>query len=194
MNEMSSKLDHYGYIFLMSSKLDHYDYCSCSGRACSAQTCSGRVYSAKINKFRKSIRLKEYDYRSDGAYFITLCTNYKKNIIKKEEKDIIEKELLALPMRFSGVKIDIYSITSNHIHFIIWLSDSQAPLPRIIQAFKSLTTLKIKKRGFRDKVFWQKNYYEHVIRNEKALQKIREYILNNPAIEKLNLEEIYENQ
>jgi len=61
-----SALDHYGYIFLMSSKLDHYDYCSCSGRACSAQTrrdycscsgracsaqtCSGRVYSANYSE------------------------------------------------------------------------------------------------------------------------------------------------
>jgi len=39
---------------------------------------------------------------------------------------------------------------------------------------------------------WERNYYEHVIRNEKALQKIRQYIVNNPEIEKLNFEQFYE--
>ncbi len=59
-------------------------------------------------------------------------------------------------------------------------------LSRIIQAFKSLTTLQyakgINSRGW--KVFsgklWQRNYYEHVIRNGTELNLIREYIINNP--------------
>ena len=38
---------------------------------------------------------------------------------------------------------------------------------------------------------WQWNYYEHVIRSEKALKKIREYIQNNPEAEKIDFEKIY---
>ena len=41
---------------------------------------------------------------------------------------------------------------------------------------------------------WQRNYYEHVIRNEKALEKIREYIINNPEVERLKFEEFYDAQ
>lgn len=29
--------------------------------------------------------------------------------------------------------------------------------------------------------FWQRNYYDHIIRDDESLQKIREYIQNNPA-------------
>jgi putative transposase len=64
------------------------------------------------------------------------------------------------------------------------------PLHRYIQDFKSKTTLEIKKKGFIGKRFWQPNYYEHVIRNEKALYKIREYIKYNAEKDKIDLSEI----
>lgn len=58
---------------------------------------------------------------------------------------------------------------------------------RIIQAFKSITTHKyitgVKQYGwppFPGKL-WQRNYYEHIIRNEDELKRIREYIINNPV-------------
>jgi REP element-mobilizing transposase RayT len=38
---------------------------------------------------------------------------------------------------------------------------------------------------------WQPNYYEHIIRNEKALQKIREYVQNNPIVGKIDFEQFY---
>ncbi|MEO0126269.1 MAG: transposase [candidate division WOR-3 bacterium] len=168
----------------------------CSARACSAESnnCSGRVYSAKPRKIRKSIRLKEYDYSTDGAYFVTICTDFKKDIIKLNEKLIIEEEIHNLPSRFYGLQIDYYVIMPTHIHIIFLLNDSKTPLYRIVQAFKSITTLRIKKSGFKGRVFWQKNYYEHVIRNEKVLNKIREYIINNPLVEKIRLEDIYESK
>ena len=56
----------------------------------------------------------------------------------------------------------------------------------MIGAFKSITTCEyikgIKNHNWTsfDKKFWQQNYYEHVIRNEKSLEKIREYIISNP--------------
>jgi len=59
-------------------------------------------------------------------------------------------------------------------------------LPDIVQRFKSLTTTRyikgVKEKGWKpfDKKIWQKNYYEHIIRNEDDLHKIREYILYNP--------------
>jgi len=64
------------------------------------------------------------------------------------------------------------------------------PLHCYIQEFKSKTTLEIKKNGFVGKRFWQPNYYEHIIRNEEALTKTREYIENNPMAETLNWNEL----
>ena len=62
-----------------------------------------------------------------------------------------------------------------------------SPLQRIIQWFKTMTTndyiKNVKKNNWIpfDKKFWQRNYYEHIIRNEKDLNKIREYSICNPA-------------
>ena len=142
-------------------------------------------------KFRKNIRTKHYDYTSNGAYFITICTDFKRDYIKSDEKQIIKRELNSLKERFKGIKIDIYTVMSNHLHFIIWLNDSQTSLSRIVQAFKSITTLRLKKAGFDKDVFWQRNFYEHIIRNENALLKIREYIKDNPHAMRIDLDDLY---
>ncbi|MGB9853103.1 MAG: transposase, partial [Candidatus Kapaibacteriota bacterium] len=61
-----------------------------------------------------------------------------------------------------------------------------SPLHKIVQWFKTMTTNEyirnVKNNGWEpfDKKLWQRNYYEHIIRNEKELNKIREYIINNP--------------
>ena len=111
---------------------------------------------------RKEIRLKSYDYRSNGYYFITICTNRGKPYIKKY-KEIIERILLSLPERFSGLKIDWYILMPTHLHMIFVFNETKKDLSEIIRSFKALVT-----RNTRIK-FWQRNYYEHVIRNENVL-------------------------
>ena len=133
---------------------------------------------------RKEIRLKNYDYKSNGYYFITICTYRGKPYIKKY-KEIIERILLSLPERFSGLKIDWYILMPTHLHMIFVFNETKKDLSEIIRSFKALVT-----RNTRIK-FWQRNYYEHVIRNENALLKIREYIQNNPLVERIKLEEFY---
>ena len=133
---------------------------------------------------RKEIRLKSYDYRSNGYYFITICTNRGKPYIKKY-KEIIERILLSLPERFSGLKIDWYILMPTHLHMIFVFNETKKDLSEIIRSFKALVT-----RNTRIK-FWQRNYYEHVIRNENVLLKIREYIQNNPLAERIEFEEFY---
>jgi putative transposase len=60
------------------------------------------------------------------------------------------------------------------------------PLPRVVQWFKTMTTNEyinhVKNDHWRpfDQKLWQRNYYEHIVRDETALAKIREYIFHNP--------------
>lgn len=84
--------------------------------------------------------------------------------------------------------MDYYSLASDHLHLILILQEAKLPLCRYIQDFKSKTTLEARKNGFIEKRFWQPNYYEHVIRDETALSKIREYVENNPLKEKVDWE------
>jgi len=115
-----------------------------------------------------------------------------------------------LPCFYPGVDIDGFIVMPNHIHGIIVLvgaaprgrpddviddrPDSGQPrgvaptlsLPDVVHRFKTMTTKRytdgVKQSGwppFRGRL-WQRNYYEHIIRNDESLDRIREYILNNP--------------
>ena len=116
--------------------------------------------------------------------FSTICT-YKGKSYGKKHKETIKKILLSLPERFSGLKIDWYILMPTHLYMIFVLNEIKKDLPEIIRTFKALVT-----RNTRMK-FWQRNYYEHAIRNEDALLKIREYIQNNPLAENIKFKEFY---
>ena len=58
---------------------------------------------------------------------------------------------------------------------------SKMTLPKIIHGYKSTVTRQINKTSGLSQSFWQRNYHDHIIRNNKSLRNIREYIVNNPA-------------
>ena len=92
---------------------------------------------------------------------------------------IIDEYINNYHKHYHNVNIDKYIIMPNHIHLLITISVGQpwstAPtLSTIISTFKTLIT---KELGFS---IWQRNYYEHIIRNEKEYYLIYEYIENNP--------------
>ena len=127
----------------------------------------------------KNIRLKGYDYSSDGFYFITICTNYRRPYLTGENKEIVAQFIEQLPHKINGVKLDYYQIMPSHMHLILTLEHCELKLAGIVRRLKAAATKHI---GFK---LWQPNYYEHVIRGEKALVKVREYIQNNPLAEKV---------
>jgi REP element-mobilizing transposase RayT len=135
--------------------------------------------------FRKNIRLKSYNYKSDGYYFITICTARFKPYLVGESKKIAEKVLLSLSENIKGVNIDFYIFMPTHLHFIVVLENSNLTVGEIIRRFKAYVTKETK-----IKPFWEWNYYEHVIRNEDALFKIREYIKYNAEKHSIDLSEI----
>ena len=156
-------------------------------------------YNSDVH-YRRSIRLKEYDYAQPGAYFITICTHNKELYFEQypELKPIVSRQWQEIPDRYTDIQLDEFIVMPNHIHGIIIVGATLAvarnnragarPAPtigEIIGTFKSLCVhdwLKYIKENRIHTVgrFWQRNYYEHVIRNEDELNKIREYIQNNP--------------
>jgi len=150
---------------------------------------------------RKSIRLKGYDYSQGGAYFIMICARNKELYFQQhpELKRILIRQWQEIPDRYANIRLDEFVIMPNHIHGIIivgaTLAVAQArekragarPAPtigEIIGIFKSLCLhgwLKYIKENRIDAVgkFWQRNYYEHIIRNEDELNQIRKYIAEN---------------
>jgi putative transposase len=134
---------------------------------------------------RKNIRLKHYDYSTNGYYFVTICTHTHKSLLSRNE-NVIEDIIKSLPLKFPGVNIDYYVLMPSHVHIIFVLQESKISLPEVVRTFKALAT---KNTGM--KRLWQRGYYEHVIRNDRALYKIREYIQNNPLAEILKFNQFY---
>ncbi len=161
--------------------------------------------------FRRSIRLKGYDYSRPGMYFVTLCTQNREclfgEIVNSEMQlnefgKIVDEEWRRSPEIRNEIELDEYSVMPNHVHGIITIIGStnvgafgERPLnvdpnpPRLkpkslgslITGFESSVTRRINQiRKTPGAKVWQRNYHDHIIRNEKELNIIRAYIRNNP--------------
>ena len=141
---------------------------------------------------RRSIRLRDYDYAQMGAYFVTICTQNREFLLEPPLVSMmITRWWEEMPLKFPIVSLDAFVLMPNHIHGIIVIDQTlagmdQVKLGQIIQWFKTMTTNEYIKgvkelgwRPFQGRV-WQRNYYEHVIRNDRELQAIRLYIEANP--------------
>lgn len=151
---------------------------------------------------RKQIRLKGYDYSGEGWYFVTICTQNREcllgnivgvgrdrpiSMILNQRGKIIENIFKSLSDHHP-VQLDSFQIMPNHVHFIIHIinkgASRRAPtetLGFIVGMFKTECTSQINKLQHTpgQKIF-QRNYYEHIIRNEFDLFRIRQYICDNP--------------
>ena len=79
---------------------------------------------------RSSIRLRNYDYTSNGAYFVTICTQGKECLFGRIDGEamvvndagrMVETVWYSLPERFPGIELDDFVVMPNHVHFIMFL-------------------------------------------------------------------------
>ena len=159
-------------------------------------------------KYRTSTRLKNFNYSSNGYYFMTICTQNRECILGEIENgkiklndigNIVESTWDDLP-NHNNIRLDSFIMMPNYIHGIIHIVGAgskpalnhantradleSAPtrsLSEIVRQFKSFSTRRInKKQNVIGISIWQRNYYEHIIYNDKELEKIRKYICDNP--------------
>jgi REP element-mobilizing transposase RayT len=178
---------------------------------------------------RRSIRVKGFDYSSEGAYYVTIVTYHRDCLFGKIEKEemilydygkIADECWRAIPNHFPFVELGAYVVMPNHVHGIILIinddradaiasarrgtiyRDNEVPhvgarhasplrkqprgvlpnsLGAIIGSFKSAVTKRIG-RELNATGIWQRNYYEHIIRDEKDLQNKTDYIEANPSL------------
>jgi putative transposase len=143
------------------------------------------------------MRLQNYDYSRSGAYYVTVCTHNRVNLFGQVMEGTMRLnsagEMLwaiwnCLEERFPGIDLDVFIVMPNHVHGVIVLDGSSATtVGSMVGAYKSLAVQEYA-AGVRDagwprynKQLWQRNYYEHVIRDERELASVREYIVYNAA-------------
>ena len=147
---------------------------------------------------RKSTRLKDYDYSSEGAYFITICTHNKQKILcdivgggaldapkikLSTIGGIVEKYILS-SNNIPEISVEKYVIMPNHIHLILLVKNnigtSKAPSPTNNIISHSISTLKrFVIRDVGENIF-QRSFHDHIIRGENDYLKIWNYIDTNP--------------
>ena len=150
-------------------------------------------------KRRKSNRLEGYDYSLAGCYFVTVCAQDRVNRFG----DIVNEKMHLnetgrgvaetwewLKGRYNNIGLDAWVIMPNHLHGILIIYDTcrggsrtapTKPLGRLIGAFKTVSTKRINMRqGTPGTKLWQRSFYDHVIRDDDDLNRVREYIQNNP--------------
>jgi len=153
---------------------------------------------------RRKMRLNEYDYSSNGAYFVTICVKDRQELLGKIDVGailnrpqdvlpqialskygtVVESSIKQIP-DYSDTQVDQYVIMPNHVHILLSVNKNSengrlriAPTANIsvtIQQFKRRISKQI---GFS---LWQKSFYDHIIRDEEDYQNHLKYIEENPA-------------
>ena len=107
-----------------------------------------------------------------------------------------------LPDHYDSLALDAFILMPNHVHGVILLQDEpnnasvgaglqpaiprpaasrRHGLPEIVRAFKTFSARKINRmRASTGASVWQRGFYDHVIRDEDELDRVRTYILDNP--------------
>jgi putative transposase len=138
---------------------------------------------------RISPRLPNYNYSSQGAYFVTIRLQEKHPSLEDPQlRSILQETWESLPKRFPQITLDEFVIMADHIHFILWLEPQGKNRPSlidIVRVSKSLTARaansSLRSRGYLvGSQFWQRSFYDRIIRNEAELEQKRTYIRNNP--------------
>jgi putative transposase len=94
----------------------------------------------------------------------------------------VEVAWKALPNHIGKVGLDQFVVMPNHVYGILVLNDGARPLSEIMRAFKTFSAHRVNLQRKRPGAsLWQRGFYDHVVRDEADLARIREYIENNPA-------------
>ena len=154
--------------------------------------------NAKPRPQRRSLRLPNYDYTDAGGYFITICTKGRRSLLGRisdgqmhlnDNGRMLESVWNGLPERFPDLILDAHIVMPNHFHGILIVhwhglsapKDSLPTLGDMVGALKSLTSRQyVMGQPQRVGSLWQDNYYEHIVRNDAELDRIRKYIAENP--------------
>jgi putative transposase len=163
--------------------------------------------SVAVRPNRKLTRLAFFDYATDGAYYVTICSTDREHFFGEIRGDkmflndcgkIAAKCWQEIPTHFPGARLDEFVVMPNHIHGIVWIGDlmngvenagvgngharsspKKSNLSAILGSFKSAASKQIHQKNRAD-FAWQKSFHDHIIRDEEELNSIRDYILANP--------------
>ncbi|MBQ3004446.1 MAG: transposase [Clostridia bacterium] len=154
---------------------------------------------------RKNPRLQGFDYNTPGVYFITICTDKRKNFLSTIVGDgspipkltafgeITDKQIRKIPEKYKNVTVDNSVIMPNHIHLLLSVNYNNGmgnPSPTISSViawlkYQITKNINNEKNTVGEKIF-QRSFYDHIVRNQNDYDEIYNYISENPLRWKLD--------
>lgn len=160
-------------------------------------------------QFRRHTRLPGFDYRSSFAYFVTICVRNCNCVfgsvadaaVSLSRRGLVARDCwMRIPEHHSHVELDRFVVMPNHVHGILLFVGDASPVeatpasrpllatgPRqgslgaIVGSYKAAVTRTINRlRPGAGTDLWEPNYYDHIIRTDSAMERIRDYIDSNP--------------
>jgi REP element-mobilizing transposase RayT len=147
---------------------------------------------------RRDTRLPGWNYRLPGPYAITMCTQHRACLFGEVRDGQMVNNAIGIMVQdvwcdmareFPMIALDAFFVMPNHVHAIVLLDDRdierKPELGTIVQRFKSITTSRyingVWEQGWPpfDGRLWQRNYYEHIVRDDRDLDRCRAYIEAN---------------
>lgn len=157
---------------------------------------------------RKTLRLRGYDYSQHGAYFVTICTHNRKQILGQivvgdgfavpcalslsAKGTVVATWIGRIQEKYPSVAVDAWVVMPNHIHLLLFIATPNGtadPSPTIGTADPSPTMagipqimgwFKYQTTKEADCTLWQRSYHDAIIRSDAMYQKIWTYIDQNP--------------
>ncbi|MBQ7940179.1 MAG: transposase [Clostridia bacterium] len=151
---------------------------------------------------RKPTRLKNFDYNSSGAYFLTICTENRRRILSRivggdvpdAPKDtellpygkIADKYINQLNNFYNNISVDRYVIMPNHIHIMLLVHNDGASRtsPPTVKQHSYVSRFVSTFKRFCNKEYgeniWQRHFNDHIIRNREDYEEHIKYIYENP--------------
>jgi REP element-mobilizing transposase RayT len=162
---------------------------------------------------RQSVRHRDFDYRTPGAYFVTVCAARRKQVFGTIENGemrlhiygrlIVEEWQRTAKLRHE-IELDEFVVMPNHFHAIVYITPALNATPNaatptqnptkiqrrprslssLMAQFKASATRAINTHraahGLSPVSVWQRSFHDRIIRDEKELNAIRRYIIENP--------------
>jgi REP element-mobilizing transposase RayT len=129
------------------------------------------------------MRLAYFDYSGPGAYFVTICAAWRGSVFGRVREGVrlnecgrLVVDALSTIPDHHDVEIDTSIVMPDHVHAIVVLSSGarREPLSAVVGAFKARVARHLRR------AVWQRSFYDHVIRDDADLERVREYIETNP--------------
>jgi putative transposase len=143
----------------------------------------GTGQSWRVDK-RKRLRLSGFDYGSPGAYFVPACASRRGPVfgavrggtVHLNTHGLIVSQALGAIPDYHDVGVDTAIVMPDHVHAILIFDPTvEQTLSTVVGTLKARVTREV------GQALWQRSFYDHVIRDEADLERVREYIETNPV-------------